>query len=375
MRKKILATALLLSLIMTACASGTQSAQSSGDAQETQTEQAAQGASAEHAMEEEPEDVKYVLTYEEAVKYVSVPKDLSTVSVQITKADPISEDDVNTEIDYYREYIASIDEVTDRDTVETGDVIVINYTCTVDGQDIEDKSGAEIEIGAGYTLDGFEESLIGMKKNESKDITCKFPDDFYEEELAGKEAVFSVTIVSINQKTVPELTDEKVKELEKKDINGKQITTVNEFRSFVKQYLELQRTQETVYNNRESAISAVINASEIKQAYPEEMVNSFKKEAYGDDTEDDGDIYDEYIQRTITEKCIVLILAKENGISPTEDELTAFIKEIFGDEMENYISSMTDTEKDFYRDELLKNKVADLVLSKANKETVTEAVY
>ena len=187
--------------------------------------------------------------------------------------------------------------------------------------------------------------------------------------------MFSVTIVSINQKTVPELTDEKVKELEKKDINGKQITTVNEFRSFVKQYLELQRTQETVYNNRESAISAVINASEIKQAYPEEMVNSFKKEAYGDDTEDDGDIYDEYIQRTITEKCIVLILAKENGISPTEDELTAFIKEIFGDEMENYISSMTDTEKDFYRDELLKNKVADLVLSKANKETVTEAVY
>ena len=42
MRKKILTTALLLSLIMTACASGTQSAQSGGDAQETQTEQAAQ---------------------------------------------------------------------------------------------------------------------------------------------------------------------------------------------------------------------------------------------------------------------------------------------------------------------------------------------
>ena len=94
--------------------------------------------------------------------------------------------------------------------VRTGDVANIDYLGKIDGVAFDGGTGQgyNLEIGSGSFIDGFEDQLIGMQAGESKDITVTFPEDYYEE-LAGKEAVFTVSVNSISVNEVPsKLTDE-----------------------------------------------------------------------------------------------------------------------------------------------------------------------
>lgn len=100
------------------------------------------------------------------------------------------------------------------DTVQNGDYTKINFIGKINGE-VFDGSSAEdydLEIGSGAFIDGFESGMIGMKSGETKDITLTFPEDYYDEEKAGKEVVFTVTVNSIER--IPELTDDLAKELD-----------------------------------------------------------------------------------------------------------------------------------------------------------------
>lgn len=98
--------------------------------------------------------------------------------------------------------------------VQTGDTVNIDFNGKIDGNEFDggNAEGYELEIGSGAFIDGFEDSLIGMKNGETKDISLTFPSDYSNEELAGKNVIFTVTVNEI--KRIPELTDELVKELD-----------------------------------------------------------------------------------------------------------------------------------------------------------------
>jgi len=85
--------------------------------------------------------------------------------------------------------------------VEKGNIAVIDFEGFVDGVAFAGGKGEnhELEIGSGAFIPGFEDQLVGMKKNEEKDINVKFPDE-YTEELKGKNAVFKVKINDIKEK-------------------------------------------------------------------------------------------------------------------------------------------------------------------------------
>jgi len=68
-------------------------------------------------------------------------------------------------------------------------------------------------LGEGHFVPGFEEKLEGMQKDEEKEFSLKFPDDYLKKELAGKEAVFKVRMVSIQKIELPEITDDWAKSL------------------------------------------------------------------------------------------------------------------------------------------------------------------
>ena len=98
--------------------------------------------------------------------------------------------------------------------VQTGDTVNIDFNGKIDGNEFDggNAEGYELEIGSGAFIDGFEDSLIGMKNGETKDISLTFPSDYSNEELAGKNVIFTVTVNEI--KRIPELTDALVKELD-----------------------------------------------------------------------------------------------------------------------------------------------------------------
>jgi trigger factor len=72
------------------------------------------------------------------------------------------------------------------------------------------KGGRVIEIGSDSLIPGFEDNLVDMRAGESKTFRLKFPDDYFEKEIAGKEAEFSVSLNDVKEKKLPELNDDSV---------------------------------------------------------------------------------------------------------------------------------------------------------------------
>ena len=84
----------------------------------------------------------------------------------------------------------------------------------------------------GLFIQGFEEQLIGAHKNEEREVKVTFPEDYNQEELRGKEAVFHVKVKEIKRPQLPELNDEFVQEL------TEEFSTLEEFKADVENKLK-----------------------------------------------------------------------------------------------------------------------------------------
>ena len=82
--------------------------------------------------------------------------------------------------------------------VQAGDTINLDYVGSVDGVEFEGGStqgqGTDLTLGSGTYIDGFEEAVEGHKVGESFDIHVTFPENYGNSDLAGKDAVFNITI-------------------------------------------------------------------------------------------------------------------------------------------------------------------------------------
>ena len=88
-------------------------------------------------------------------------------------------------------------------TVADGDTVKIDYVGTVDGVEFDGGStngtGTDLVIGSGSYIDDFEDQLIGAHPGDEVQVEVTFPDDYGSQDLAGKDAVFAVTINGIYQ--------------------------------------------------------------------------------------------------------------------------------------------------------------------------------
>lgn len=112
------------------------------------------------------------------------------------------------------------------------------------------KGTRPVEIGSGSLIPGFEDQLIGLKRDESKTFRITFPQDFPDAELASKEAEFTVKIQEIKEKKLPELNDELAKQL--------QYANLEEMRQKAKEYLLRQKTQDADQSLRSALLTQLI---------------------------------------------------------------------------------------------------------------------
>jgi len=106
--------------------------------------------------------------------------------------------------------------------LQNGDQAIFDFVGKIDGKEFEGgkAEGFELVIGSGQFIPGFEEQMVGMKKGETKDITVSFPQDYQAEDLAGKEAVFTITLHDIKARDEVKLDEEMVKRLIPGDENA-----------------------------------------------------------------------------------------------------------------------------------------------------------
>ena len=150
-----------------------------------------------------------------ALDYVTLPEDYASISIARADVEPTAEE-VQSQIDSVLNQNATTQEV-DRAAAD-GDTVNIDYAGTVDGVAFTGGtySGYSLTLGSGTFIDGFEDQIVGHKPGETFDVTVTFPEGYNDSTdadgntvvLSNKEAVFSVTLNSITEEVLPELTDE-----------------------------------------------------------------------------------------------------------------------------------------------------------------------
>jgi trigger factor len=126
----------------------------------------------------------------------------------------VSDEQVESALGRLRDAHAQLVPVEDRDIVERGDFVTIDFSGSLDGQPIPGgkNENYSVEVGGGNTLPEFENALAGLKKDAEETITVPYPADYFKKELAGKSAQFSVTVKEIKKKLLPPLDDEFAKD-------------------------------------------------------------------------------------------------------------------------------------------------------------------
>ncbi len=225
------------------------------EGENAQTEEAAEEPAAE-------EPVKFELirlsTEEDLSKFVKLG-DYKGMALE-QQVQEISDKYVDTAIDYI---LSMNPEKLDENTpAELGMTAYISYTGKIDGEEFEGGSstGYSLELGSHSFIEGFEEGIVGMVRGETKDLNLKFPDDYLSEDVAGKDVVFTVSVLDLYK--TPELTDEWV------EANNSDVKNVEEFRKFVTEQLEKEADNASASTVKWNAWDQIVADSEILE-YPE----------------------------------------------------------------------------------------------------------
>ncbi|MEG1504023.1 MAG: trigger factor [Enterococcus sp.] len=179
----------------------------------------------------------------------------------------VSEADVDARLKSEQEAQAEL--VIKEDTAaENGDTTVIDFEGFVGDEAFEGGKGENysLELGSGSFIPGFEEQLVGHKAGESLDVTVTFPEDYQAEDLAGKEAVFKVTIHEVKAKELPELDDDFAKDVDE------EVNSLDELKTKYRDELTKQKAEAAKEAKDEAAIKQAVENAEIVEL-PHSMVH------------------------------------------------------------------------------------------------------
>lgn len=167
----------------------------------------------------EGDDVKVEMTYEALPEVPEV--DFSQISVEklVAKADDESVDEALKSL---AETAQNFEDKPEGEAAEDGDQVVIDFVGKVDGEAFEGGSAEDypLTLGSNSFIPGFEEQLVGVKAGEEKAVEVKFPDEYGAEHLAGKNAVFDVTVKAVKKPVAAEVDDEMAKKFGAEDLDA-----------------------------------------------------------------------------------------------------------------------------------------------------------
>jgi len=136
------------------------------------------------------------------------PRDYLGIAVP-GESPEVAEEEVGRLLEEIREGHATVRTLEEARGVREGDVAVISFEGKVAGEPIPNGSGTDfpLVIGSGSFPPGFEDNLIGAVAGERREFTLRLPEEFRDKELAGRDALFVVTVQELRERVLPELDD------------------------------------------------------------------------------------------------------------------------------------------------------------------------
>ena len=194
--------------------------------------------------------------------------------VEVAKADTsVTDEDVEADLNRQRENNSRM--VTVERPVEDGDIAVIDFEGFVDGNAFEGGKGENYSLGIGSHsfVDNFEEQLIGKNTGDEVDVNVTFPENYQAKELAGKPALFKVSIKEVKEKQLPDLDDEFASEVSDFD-------TLAEYREDIRKKLAEKKEQDAKNAKEDAAVAAVV--ADAQMEIPDAMVETQQRQMVDD---------------------------------------------------------------------------------------------
>lgn len=195
--------------------------------------------------------------------------------VTIAKAETsVTDEEVDAEIAKELENSARTISVEDR-AVKDADMTVIDFEGFVDGIAFEGGKGENypLTIGSGSFIPGFEEQLIGAEIGKETEVSVTFPAEYHADDLAGKAAIFKVTVKEIKEKELPVLDDEFAAEVSEFD-------TLKEYQADVKKKLEEKKAADAKNIKEDQVIEKIME--EATMDIPEAMIKTQQRQLADD---------------------------------------------------------------------------------------------
>ena len=301
--------------------------------------------------------------------------------------DEVSDEMIENEIDKQRHLNARHINIDDR-AAEDGDKVNIDFEGKVDGEAFEGGSAEdqELELGSGSFIPGFEEGIVGHEIGETFDIDVKFPEDYFNEDLKGKDAVFTITLNSIAVEELPEVDDEFIKDISEFD-------TVDEYKADLKK----QKTEEVEANAKNIRMDRALEAAaaNAKVDVPEVMVNNAIDEqirSMDNNMRSQGLQLEQYLQmlgqsledfknsmrpdaeKEVLKSLVLEAIVEAEKFEISDDEVEAYAREMSeryfkGDEdkQEEMIKTMMESNKDLMKSDLERKKAVELLVDNAKE--------
>ncbi|AUN04667.1 trigger factor [Clostridium botulinum] len=269
--------------------------------------------------------------------------------------------------------------------IEKGNIAIIDFKGYVDGKAFEggEAKDYEIEIGSGTFIGDFEDQLVGLKKDESKEVNVSFPEEYGREDLNGKPATFEVTIKDIKVKELPALDDEFAKEVSEFD-------TLEELKSDIKDRMKKELSEKAKAEYEEAVVEAVAANAEIEipkvmiEKEIENMVRDLEMrlkyqgldlKSYYEFTNSSEEKVKEYMRETAEKRVktdlIMQEIAKVEDIKATEEELKEKAMEVakqYGQkDIEKTAELIINAQKAYLEIDIVNGKVLDLLVENSKE--------
>lgn len=291
-------------------------------------------------------------------------------------ANTVEDAAVDAEVNRLRERNARL--VAREGKAQDGDITDIDFEGFVDGEAFDGGKGEHfsLTLGSGQFIPGFEEQMVGMNIGEEKDLNVTFPEKYHSEELAGKNAVFHVKVLSATRTELPKLDDDFA-------ADASEYNTFAEYKdSIVKELNDRAAKNNEIAVENALVEKAVENASmDIPQAMINEQTNyllremqmrmayqGLKMEDYlkytGQTIEQLADMYKGEAEHRVKVELTLDAIRKAEGIEPTDEDVAKQIAEQaerMGQSVEDFEKTLTDEQRGYLRDTAAIQKVVDLM--------------
>ncbi len=207
----------------------------------------------------------FIFTAEVAVKPEVMLGQYKEIEVE-AKPVEVTAEELDAELNKVREQNSRTISVDDR-AVQDGDITTIDYEGSVDGVPFEGGKGENqtLVIGSHSFIDTFEQQLIGRQIGEETEVHVTFPEEYHAKELAGKPAVFKVTVKEIKVKELPELDDEFAQDVSEFD-------TLEEYKADLEKTIRERKEKDAERAKEDAVVAKIIENSQME--IPDAMIES-----------------------------------------------------------------------------------------------------